>query len=110
MKNEDLVIKMNEVLVAISKMGVSPAIPTVIPAVIPISPSSDHDLLQRLDGKVDGLKADIRSLADGTSTQLTDHEVRLKAVEKAITRIMAGGTVVIFILGVVEFIITKFWN
>lgn len=47
---------------------------------------TDHDLLQRLDEKVDGLKIDIKEIKDGTSAKISDHEVRINALETSNTR------------------------
>lgn len=41
----------------------------------------DHDLLIRLESKVDGLVIDIKDLKDGTSQKIADHEARLKVIE-----------------------------
>jgi hypothetical protein len=43
--------------------------------------SLDHDLLIELKARMDGLKADIKDLKDGTSAQIADHETRITAVE-----------------------------
>ncbi len=52
-------------------------------ATIPIlAPSQDHDLLTKLDVKVDALKEDIRILNDGTSSKISDHELRIRLLEK----------------------------
>lgn len=42
----------------------------------------DHDTLIRLESKVDSLITDIRDLKDGTSQKLTDHETRIRIMEK----------------------------
>ena len=42
----------------------------------------DHDTLIRLESKVDSLITDIKDLKDGTSQKLTDHETRLRVMEK----------------------------
>lgn len=42
---------------------------------------NDHDLLVTMHEQIKGIKADIRDLKDGTSTKLTDHELRLRRVE-----------------------------
>ena len=43
---------------------------------------TDHDLLIRLESKVDSLIVDVKEVKDGTNTQLTDHETRIRVVEK----------------------------
>ena len=52
--------------------------------VLPIVPtnSNDHDLLQRLDEKVDSIILQIDKLSDGTANKIDDHEKRLKELEK----------------------------
>ena len=51
-----------------------------------ISNSADHDLLIKLETKMDGLKEDIRSLSDGTAKQINDHEVRINSLETEKTK------------------------
>ena len=43
----------------------------------------DHDLLIELKTRIEGIKADIKDLKDGTSTQINDHENRLNSLESA---------------------------
>lgn len=43
--------------------------------------SGDHDLIIKLDTKMDALKEDIKMLNDGTSTKISDHELRLRRLE-----------------------------
>ncbi len=43
---------------------------------------SDHDLLIRVEYKVDGLINEVREIQDGIRAQLTNHELRLVAIEK----------------------------
>jgi pyruvate-formate lyase-activating enzyme len=45
--------------------------------------SLDHDLLIELKTRIEGIKADIKDLKDGTSTQINDHENRLNTLESA---------------------------
>lgn len=47
--------------------------------------SPDHDLLQRLDQKVDGIIVQIAGISDGVNTQIKDHETRLNALETSKT-------------------------
>ena len=42
---------------------------------------NDHDLLVTMHEQIKGIKADIRDLKDGTSTKLSDHELRLRRLE-----------------------------
>lgn len=46
-----------------------------------IQVTTDHDLLIRLDAKVDGLVLTVNEMKDGTAKQLAEHEVRIKAIE-----------------------------
>lgn len=43
---------------------------------------SDHDLLIRLEAKVDTLIIDVKEVKDGTNTKLLDHEARIRSIEK----------------------------
>lgn len=43
--------------------------------------SADHDLIIKLDTKMDALKEDIRMLNDGTATKIGDHETRMRRLE-----------------------------
>ena len=43
---------------------------------------SDHDLLIRVDAKVDQLSLDIREVKDGTTIEIANHEHRLLAIER----------------------------
>lgn len=42
---------------------------------------NDHDLLVTMHEQIKGIKDDIKDLKDGTSSQLTDHETRLRRLE-----------------------------
>lgn len=42
----------------------------------------DHDLLIRLESKVDSLIVDVKDMKDGISQRLADHDTRLRAMEK----------------------------
>ena len=46
---------------------------------------TDHDLITRLDVKLDNLKVDIADLKSGTSNQIADHEGRIKMLENSNT-------------------------
>lgn len=68
----------------------------------------DHDLIIRLDTKMDDLKADIKELKDGTAIKIDKHEERLGIAENKITKIMTWGSAGLFLLGILEFLINKF--
>lgn len=51
--------------------------------------SSDHDLLIRIETKMESLIVDIKDLKCSTNTQMTDHESRIKKLEsKTITSVV----------------------
>lgn len=64
-----------------------------------ITSSADHDLLIKLETKMDGLKEDIRLLSDGTAKQINDHEIRLNALETEKTRTTVMLSIGVGILG-----------
>ena len=70
--------------------------------------SDDHDMIVRLDTKMDDLKSDIKELKDGTAIKIESHETRIKALEIAITKVFTYGTVGLIVLGVAQFLIGKF--
>lgn len=43
---------------------------------------SDHDLLIRLESKVDDIASDVKDLKDGTGTKLNEHELRIRKLEE----------------------------
>ena len=47
--------------------------------------SLDHDLLIRIETRMESLRTDIRELKDGTTTQIDDHEKRLQKIEKKVS-------------------------
>jgi nicotinic acid phosphoribosyltransferase len=97
--------------------------------------SDDHDRLVVLDTKMDGLSDQIKELKntnakriDALETEklncrdsypvlykkevddrLENHEIRIKSGEITDTRLIAYGTALIFIIGIVEFIINKYF-
>lgn len=46
--------------------------------------SLDHDLLIRIETRMESLRTDIKELKDGTSSQIDDHEKRLQKIEKKV--------------------------
>jgi hypothetical protein len=93
---------------------------------------SDHDLLQRLDTKVDGIIVQIKEISDGTADRIRcleneklsakdsyvsvykkDVDDKLKSLQETsdkhgtnITRLIAYGTALIFLVGIAEFLIS----
>jgi hypothetical protein len=43
---------------------------------------NDHDLLVELRTEMRGVREDIKGLSEGTSEKISDHETRLRALEK----------------------------
>lgn len=100
-----------------------------------ISSGVDHDLIVELKTKIEGIKDDIRDLKDGTSARigileaeklntkdsypmlykegvekcLNDHENRIRINTERITKIMTWGSAGVLILGVLEFLLSKFF-
>lgn len=81
----------------------------------------DRDLLVELRTQVVGMRDDMKELKDETFSKIGDHESRIRILEKMVetvaiqkeesdrlTRI--AGTILIFIVGVVEFIIGHFFH
>jgi hypothetical protein len=56
---------------------------TVSAKVLNLKNADDHDLLTRLETKMEGLKEDIKELKDGTTIKIADHEKRLFDLEKS---------------------------
>jgi hypothetical protein len=94
----------------------------------------DHDLLIRIETRMEGLKSDIKELKDGTSkridcleseklsthdsyavlykkdvdTTLADQENRIRSNEKNIIRILTFGSLLLILIGIAETLIFKF--
>lgn len=51
---------------------------------MPRENASDHDLLIRLDTKVDQLTKDVKLMSDGISTKIASIDIRVNAIEKLI--------------------------
>lgn len=85
MAKEKLENRIDALITAVEKIASHQAAPIApIAPIAPLAPvhSGDHDLLTRLDTKVDALKEDIKVLNDGTSTKIADHESRIRGLEK----------------------------
>lgn len=46
--------------------------------------TTDHDLLIRLDTKMNQLSIDFKNLADGTTIRIANHEIRIAAIEQKV--------------------------
>jgi UDP-N-acetylmuramyl pentapeptide synthase len=73
--------------------------------------SGDHDLIIKLDTKMDALKTDIQDLKDGTTNKLASHELRLNALETSNTRLsvmlVIGSGILTFLVGLLIFHLFK---
>ena len=90
--------------------------------VLPLAPvnTGDHDLLTKLDTKVDQIQLDVSVLKNQGSqfitlpqhqelaTEINDHENRIRVIEKAITQILTWGVIGMIALGVVETLILRY--
>ena len=47
---------------------------------------TDHDLLVRLDEKMNATRNEIKEVRDGMNTKVNDHEGRIKAIETSLTQ------------------------
>src|ERR1035437_5007879 len=109
-----------ERLVSREVAPIAPVAP-VLP-VLPIAPQNhqDHDLLTKLDTKVDQIQNDVTALKNRDTIYVTkvehievvriqaDHETRTRILETATTRIMTWGTMAIIFLGIAEFLVQKY--
>ena len=81
---------------------------------------NDHDLLQRLDTKVDQIQSDVTDLKKDKNNSVdqkehfevvkcvNDHETRIRSNEKSITKIMTFGTIAVVLIGIIEFFINLY--
>lgn len=96
--------------------------------------ADDHDKIIEVLVKMDGIKNDIKELSDGTATRITtleneklntkdsypvlykagvektcqDFEERIRSNTTRITQIMTWGSAAVVLLGIAEFLISKF--
>ncbi len=79
----------------------------------------DRDLLIELRTSVSALRQDVYTIKDTISASIVDHETRLRLLETSAVTLRTekysserftrlGGTILIFIVGVVEFIINRY--
>lgn len=77
---------------------------------------NDHDVLVELRTEFRGMRIDIKALTETTGQRVADHEARLRIIESAVAIIAVekrdsdrytriGGAMLIFIVGIAEFII-----
>lgn len=116
MKQSEKINRLIELMEKVAERPSAPIAPIApiapVAPVLPIIPPNpdDHNLLIRLDTKVDALKADIAVLSDGTTVKINDHESRIRANEKSITQIMTWGSALIVVIGIAEFFLNHIWT
>jgi TolA-binding protein len=108
---------------AIQKLVDNPvAVVAPVAPVLPIAPvnQEDHNLLIRLDQKVDSIQLDVTDLKKQNNIYVTqtehsevvkvqsDHETRIRTLETSVTKVMQWGTISIILLGIIEFLVQKF--
>lgn len=81
----------------------------------------DRDLLIELKTTVGALRQDIFTIKDGISATVTDHETRMRVLERSVDVVAAektasdkftrlGGSVLIVLVGIVEFVLTRYFK
>lgn len=84
--------------------------------------SGDHDLIQRVDQKVDAIQADVSELKKSRDFYVTqsehsdltklvaDHEIRVRKNTNDITKIQTWGAALIVLVGIAEALITIYFH
>jgi len=76
-----------------------------------IKGADDHDLLIKLETKMDSLKEDIKDIKDGTSRHISDHEQRIQIIEGKVSKFLITislySIAVAGLIGLVVYLITK---
>lgn len=135
MTNSEIVIRLEKLTDAISRVAIPiPAIPPIppippIPAIPPVVYTGDHDLLVKLDTKVEGLIMSVGNLSTKGDLEghekddlvrhaaedkiIEDHELRVRAntlnIEQINTQLKTWGVAVVFIMAVLT-LVTHFWK
>lgn len=104
--------KLDKLIGLIEDRVVAPVLPVApVAPVLPLIQSNpdDHNLLIRLDTKVDALKDDIKTLSDGVNARITDHETRIRLNSDDIiaikTQIKVWGIGIVFVLAVIQILL-----
>jgi hypothetical protein len=96
MKIQELQLKLDAVLTALERIASNPVAPIApVAPVLPIAPiapipNGDHELLQRVDVKLDNLKADVTALNSNFGVTTSDHEGRIRILESFKSVIFGG--------------------
>lgn len=71
--------------------------------------NNDHDLLIELRTEMRGMREDLKTMSDGVSLKITDHETRLRSIEKLTDnlnmKLLIGGVLLTFVGGIVSAVI-----
>lgn len=132
MANKDLENKIDRLVAVMERIAAPiPAIPAIapiqpIPAIPPIVHSGDHDLLVKLDTKLEAVSIAIGGLATkadlinhviddnkqhgGDGKRLDDLEIRMRAGEKVDTRIMTWGAAILLFMTIGQFLLGYLWK
>lgn len=132
MKNSDLAIQLSRLTAIIERM--TPPIPAIlpippippIPAIPPLIHLGDHDLLIKLDEKVDAIQRTVDKMVEKEDSHVllfdfnahviectklhSSLETRIRVLETAITKVMAWGSAVLVFSGILEAIAFHFWK
>jgi hypothetical protein len=120
-KNTDKINKLTELIEVLIKREVAPILPVapvaVVAPVLPIDNTISQDLIvkfTRLEENVrlnfQQVKDAIKELNDGTTTKIAALEIKTEKNINDITKIMTWGSAGVLLLGVLEFIISKYMN
>lgn len=112
-QSQDISYALSEAVDTISQAA-KDAVKTITDAAA-VKDSSDHDLLIELKTKMDGIKADIKDLGDGTSKTIADHETRIRTVEKALDEFPtvkklvygAAGLILVSVLSAIVYLVVS---
>ena len=117
--------KLTEAIELLLTRKVEPVAPVApVAPVLPIvqTNTGDHDLLQRLDTKVDLIQLDITELKKQNSGYVNqtehnevvkieiDHEQRIRNLETSNTRILTWGSMAIVAVGILETLLTIYFK
>ncbi len=82
---------------------------------------TDHDILVELNVTMKLLREDVKGMKDDTKVTLSDHETRIRTIEGDVGNVLAtkaesdkitriGGLIVVFLAGVIQFIVSHYWH
>ena len=114
---ENKIDKLTSAISLLLSREVAPVAPVApVEPVEPVKPLAlinplDHDTLISFRAEtiqeLKAIRSDIAKLSDNTGKQINDHEMRINDLEKMTTRMWSYGVACLFILGVVEFVLSK---